>query len=200
VHDWTVFRPVRARRLKPANAQALLTVSAHRDLIHPGRPVNGIGFRRRLQALVAIGWSINQVATELGMSRQAVGVALRPGQMVMAANAACMRAVYDRLWDQSPPQDTPTRRAQVAHARRRARQRGWYPALAWDDDTIDDPGAPPDRGAIVSRQQALYEDGRELLAASYSITAAALRLGVSRDYLDKVLRRAGSSNDQRRSA
>jgi DNA-binding transcriptional regulator YdaS (Cro superfamily) len=94
------------------------------------------GTRRRLQALVALGWSQNQLAATLGASPSVVsqlvlGATYRHVEYATAANVA---ALYDELSMTPGP---------CARARDRAARLGYVPPLAWAEGTIDDPRATP---------------------------------------------------------
>lgn len=125
-------------------AQKLLAVTP--DLAPPAR-VPGIGTARRIQALVAIGWPLPELAARLGWTLANLcdrAVCRRP--CVAVRNARLVADLYDRL-SMTPPTGPQADRARV-----RARRRGWVPPLAWDDDTIDDLRATPrgTRPAVTS--------------------------------------------------
>lgn len=102
--------------------------------------VDACGTRRRLRALAWMGWSWADIGAQIGCSHQAVsGYTLRG--KVTRDTAAKVAAVYDLLWN---------RRGPSPKAAARARTNGWQPALAWSDDTIDDPRARPTR-MVASR-------------------------------------------------
>lgn len=103
--------------------------------------VDASGTRRRIQALVALGWPQNELARRLSVHCQWLSAALLQTR-VAAKSADAVRALYDQLWDAVPELDgIPAFHA--ARARETAAQRGWVSPLAWDDDTIDDPTAVP---------------------------------------------------------
>lgn len=104
--------------------------------------VDGTGTRRRLQALIVAGWSVQLLAARTDVDRQALDRALaqRP---VQAKTARAVTALYDDLWDKLPPETTTGEKISAARSRRRAAAQAWAPALAWDDDTIDDPDTLP---------------------------------------------------------
>lgn len=100
--------------------------------------VDSTGTQRRLRALAAVGWRYADIADEVGASRTRIGhlaVGLFP--TVHRDTAAAIADVYDRLSMTAGPSD---------RSRAVAAGRGWPPPLAWDDETIDDPAARPDRG------------------------------------------------------
>jgi len=107
--------------------------------IWPGMP-DAIGTTRRLQALAALGWAPSELARRTGVNRSTIEHLIK-GRVQRTALATvkvkAVAAIYEQLsMSQGPSQmwrDT-------------AAKRGWTPPLAWDDDTIDDPDAKPDRG------------------------------------------------------
>lgn len=112
------------------------------DDLGAGTPVDSTGTRRRLQALMALGWSVNRIARAAGADQQAMCHALAGG-MVTARTARTVRDVYDDLWDQAPPALSRGDRVAAGRTRARAARAGYLPPMAWDDDTIDDPATHP---------------------------------------------------------
>lgn len=143
------------------------------------RLVDATGTRRRLQALSALGWSMDAVAPYFGVGLAAVHK-WRIAEQVNTTTAERVRAVYDHL---SLTQG-PSRRSQLNAARM-----GWPPPLAWDDDSIDNPDAGPAEGWRRTRQDDLRaaREDRERRSAeirrlnSLGLTAGliAQRMGVS---------------------
>lgn len=108
------------------------------------------GTRRRLQALMRNGWSFGLLASRLGFNRQVLWRRLAGWTRVTERTAAQVAALYDELWDQAPPERTRHEKRAATMARQYARDHGFPPALAWDDDEgphfIDDPAATPAPG------------------------------------------------------
>jgi len=92
------------------------------------------GTRRRLQALVAIGWPTAALAGRLGIPSTEVSRLCHHAHRVYPHTIQRVGQLYTQL-SMNPG---PSRRA-----RRRAEVAGWAPPLAWDDNTIDDPAATP---------------------------------------------------------
>lgn len=138
--------------------------------------VHGIGTRRRLQALAAIGYSASHVGREFGISGSAVALTMKH-EYVNASTAARVKELFDR-WQLTPgPSDA---------VRRLAKRRGYLPPLAWDEDTIDDPNAQPYDMTVVD-PNAWYEDYLELKELGKSDELIAERLGYSLDTLKTKL-------------
>ena len=105
--------------------------------IWPGMP-DAIGTARRLQALAALGWPPSELARRTGVSRSTFEHIVKGHiQRTSAGVVAAVSDLYEELSMTPGPSD---------HWRRMAADKGWTPPLAWDDDTIDDPDAKPDRG------------------------------------------------------
>ncbi|MFF3443591.1 hypothetical protein [Streptosporangium sp. NPDC002721] len=178
-----------SRRIRPATAERILALHPSPGLLGDGVTVDPTGTRRRLQALVATGWSQSKLANRLGMNRANFGKMLA-SSTVTTGTARRARELYDELWNQAPPQDHHRDKGAASRARTYAAARRWAPPLAWDDDSIDDPTAAPDWGAKTSRDLALLENSDELIRQGYTLQQAAERLEVSRDYLSKARGRA----------
>lgn len=142
------------KRVRPETAAALLAVRADLDTLADRAHVDAAGTRRRLQALIAIGWSQSKLAERLGMRRSNLTKTMR-GTRVTAANARAVRDLYDRLWDADPAAHGVTAQA-IVRSRNTARANGWPPPAAWDDDLIDLP--EPELHAELERRAAAMDD------------------------------------------
>ncbi|WP_217235418.1 hypothetical protein [Streptomyces sp. AC555_RSS877] len=102
------------------------------------RDVNATGTMRRLRALVAIGWPIDQLAPQLGIFPTALGNITR-GELanVRATTADTVALHYQHLIRRPGPSN---------RSRILARKKGWHGPAAWDDN-IDDPNAQPEECA-----------------------------------------------------
>lgn len=113
----------------------------YRALIGHPATVSVIGARRRVQALQAIGHSHSAIARAAGVPTCTVrNVLLRESPTVYASTHAAIARAFDHLALVVPVGHGPTR------VRNAAARLGYQPPFAWDDDTIDDPKAKPNRG------------------------------------------------------
>lgn len=97
---------------------------------------NPIGTTRRLQALVALGYSQRHLADLLSSHQSWVSKLLdNERNHVNAGTAQRIADLYNRISMTPGPCD---------RARRAAQIKGWAPPLAWDEDAIDDPRAQAD--------------------------------------------------------
>jgi transcriptional regulator with XRE-family HTH domain len=180
-----------SRRIRPETEAAILGVKPSPDTLAASAPVDAAGTHRRVRALVALGWSQQRLSTRLGMERGNFFTLMERRDRVTAATARAVRALYDELWDQAPPESSHREKAAASRARNYARARGWAPPMAWDDDAIDDPQAVPagwQRRARLGSAE-IAAEGRELLALGLTRRQAAERLGVSLAALEMALRR-----------
>lgn len=137
------LRPV--TKLRPATAQALLAVRL--DLAG-GVRVDATGTRRRLQALVALGWSRSTLSGRLGMTPANTSQLYRHARVSQRTHRA-VGALYEQLSMVRPPAQTHRQKISVARSLRTAREMGWAPPLAWDEEALDDPAARPRRDYLA---------------------------------------------------
>ncbi|MEJ1087028.1 hypothetical protein WDU99_01710 [Microbacterium sp. Mu-80] len=130
------------KRIRSDTAARLLAVRPDLNLLADGAFIDATGYRRRLQALVAHGWTLPAIArttngevSEFRLSRWI------HANLITAANARTIITIFDRLELATPPHTTAQERAWAQRARRLAMRRRWAPALAWDD--IDTDPTPP---------------------------------------------------------
>lgn len=101
-----------------------------------GRPrtIDATGTRRRIQALMSIGWSGGRIMAELGWPGANLGAQFYQQARVHRRTAERVSAVYVRLADTPGPS---------SRTRKLAARKGWLEPLWWDADTIDDPAYNP---------------------------------------------------------
>lgn len=138
-----LVRPRTERHIvRRTTAELLLAVELTPEALGPRALVDGLGSRRRLQALVTMGWSPHRLAGLVSMPAGRIGAVLQGEQVTVASHEAIGR-LFDRLWNVTPPQRTRGERAAAARARNYAAARRWLPPLAWDDpDTDVEPPVP----------------------------------------------------------
>lgn len=103
--------------------------------------IDSTGTRRRVEALAVRGWARHLIAAKAGLGEQAFRKACNKDR-VSARIARAVAAVYDAWWDQDPL-DHGVPLNSVVRVRRDAERFGFHSALAWDDESIDDPNASP---------------------------------------------------------
>lgn len=136
------------RRIKRENAERILAVKPDISLLAPGHPIPARGTHRRIQALVARGWSQSKIAERISMERSNFGMMMQRDQVTVSTHRT-VAALFDELWDQLPPMDEWRDRAAYSRTIRHAQDRRWLPPLAWDDiDNDVEPPVPDDEGGI----------------------------------------------------
>jgi hypothetical protein len=164
------------QRVRADVAEAVLAISLHDPLrkLPVSGYLDGTGTRRRLRALVAIGWSLPQLAERVGGHRKWLQRVVTTDVQVHADTAHAVRQLYERLWNMPGPSQ---------RARAWARERGWAPPMAWDEDALDRPDARPAEAPRANRRgrdrYALWESSEEMLAQGVPLEVVAERLEVS---------------------
>jgi hypothetical protein len=125
-------------KVRRETAQALLQLRPDLELLAPVAYVDATGTHRRIQALMAAGWSLSQQAQHLGVAPTNLPAVLHRTR-VFARTALAVRAMYDRLASQPPAETNQRERIAASRARNYAAARGWPPPIWWDDDELDTP-------------------------------------------------------------
>lgn len=177
-----------SKRVRTQTADKILAVTPSLDLVAPGAHVDGTGTRRRLQALVAVGWPQVSLARIAEVDKLTINDQVNEAfSTAYGSTARTVRALYNQLWNVDPTTYGVARRW-IEEARALAVAKGWAPPGAWDDDYIDSPAATPDLGEHVDRYTAIAEDARWLMTEhQYTAGQAAHRLGITSDHLYRAL-------------
>lgn len=189
VHESTIHNLRRQETVSRRVAQNLASVTP------PG--IARYGLQRRLQALVASGWSIRALERRAGVKtgRFRQIACFDRAAVMLTDSAPIIVALYDELWDVSPPETTRAERHSRAYALITARRRGWVPPMAWDD--IDDPTTQPAEGwerrpeTSWTPRSETAEDALELLGQGCIPETICARLGKSPAAVAKALARTG---------
>jgi plasmid maintenance system antidote protein VapI len=181
-----------SKRVRSVTEQTILAITL--DLAG-GAKVDSVGTTRRIQALVAIGWSQSKIAARLGVN-PANFLGLAHGRTgVTTARAKAIADLYDELWNTTPPRAG--HRDKIAYARsvRYAALAGWSVPMAWDEDTIDNPTALPDLGQsapLNGRPNKFSIEDIDFILDNDPLTIDQLadRLHVTRDTIEHRLARS----------
>lgn len=151
--------------------------------------IDATGTRRRIQSLMALGWTSDEIGVATGaMSGKHIQQTSYKAR-VRLDTARLIATAYRQL------SATPGTSSQT---RGRANRAGWPPPMAWDDGTgehgIDNPAATPWPMTEGRRGVAeVVEEVRNLIGTD-TVDSIAKRLGYAdRKSLSKVIRRAGYS-------
>jgi lambda repressor-like predicted transcriptional regulator len=123
-------------RVRADIAAAILAVPADPDLSAHRDPR---GTHRRIQALVAQGWSLARLGEYLGTAPTVVRRTLERAWVTQDTHER-VAAVFAELWDKEPPRDGRGNAISYSRSRAYAARKGWVGPLAWDD--IDHDEAP----------------------------------------------------------
>lgn len=165
-----------AIKVRPDTAKRLLAVTINEHA--PGAIVDATGTRRRLQALVALGWTQTKLAASIGWTTANLNNLILSDDDVTRATADLVADLYERLSMRPGPS---TRASAVA------RRRGWAPPLAWDN--IDDPAEQPAE-LRNPRQGVAVEDVLELYDAGETVAAIAQRFSIAASSVHTMIGRA----------
>lgn len=128
---------VPSKRITPRVEQKILAVRL--DLADGAR-VDSVGAVRRVQALVALGWSQSKICVRLGIQRSNfTDISQGRRTEITVAHDKAIRALYAEWSMQLPPQAEWRDKISASRARNFAKAAGWLPPLAWDDDELDGP-------------------------------------------------------------
>ena len=175
-------------------ADALLAVKPqeiHRRTSPEGF-VPAAGARRRIRALLAIGWTHQDMHARSGV-RTAILLS-QAGEWISRRNHDAISDLHEALWATPGPSEK---------TRGQARARGYLPPMAWDDDTIDDPGATaeidpagPGRGnPRIDIDEVLW-----LLDGGTPIEDVARRLGVTVASIERHAERHNRAHELRKAS
>lgn len=183
--------------VKVATEQRILAVRPQDIFNRPNARghVPAVGARRRLQALMVMGWRHQDLIPMLGFLT--TNLNHQAGDLISQQKHNAMKDLYDRLWNVNGPA-SPASLGRIAKA-------GYAPPLAWDDDGIDDPNAAPDLGAkvygqgrttagAIRRSDAIVEDTEFLLEDGCTWPEILTRLCIKEDALERLIQRAGRSD------
>ena len=126
----------------------------HRHMTAAGRVgvfnrlVDATGTRRRIQALMCLGWSQSELHRRSGIHQEVFSEHLYSAT-VTSKSRDRVAALYEDLSHLIPPTDTMSQRISVNRTRALAQRRGWAPPLAWDDIDNDPEPAAADNKAEV---------------------------------------------------
>lgn len=129
-----------SKRIRPGTEAKILAVQL--DLAD-GANVDSTGAVRRIQALVALGWSQSKIAARMGILRSNFTDLAQGRTEITVAHDKGIRALYDEWSMTLPPQEKHRDKIAASRSRNYAVAHGWVPPLAWDDESIDDSAAAP---------------------------------------------------------
>ena len=159
------------------------------------RIVGPTGTRRRVQALVALGWTYGRIGEPLGVTAGAVyRLATNYSPTIVRTTAERVAAVYEDMSMTLPPRETRVQKRDAAYAQTVARKRGWVTPLAWDDiDTDAEPYRAPTSWhpkRHTWKREDLLEEWAHLTSLGVAPEQAARQLGVTVEAVERAEFRA----------
>lgn len=114
-----------------------------------GRPriVSATGTRRRIEALMWLGWSGHVIGQRLGMTGNNV-TRIRQSETLTSTMAGRVARLFDELCMTLPTGNVQA----ITNVRNIARRRGYLPPLAWDDIDHDPEPARAERDGLKHEQ------------------------------------------------
>jgi transposase len=193
-----MLQRARRGRLASVHARTEAAILAVRPGVEHARYTPATGTARRLQALIAIGYGIEDLSRRVRVNRSAVtAIITGDAALVRHTTAAAAEAVYAELWDRPNIPKPRYARAAATRARRLAEASGWAPPLAWEDDEIDNPSAEPIWGEMANasaRRRQILEDADWLYRSGTPAAEAARRIGVTAATIAMYARSAGRAD------
>lgn len=144
------------------------------------------GTKRRIQALAAIGWPQEQVASQAGLGGKYMSQLLKRTH-VHSRTAAAIARLYDEV-SGSKPEKFGIRKVSADRAQARARANNWAPPKYWAKfpDAIDDPHFTPEYG--MTKPELRAEEAAWLVTtAGLPRNEVAARLGMTFGEVDDAL-------------
>ena len=128
-----------SQRIRADRARRIMSVSLDLDLVAARARVDATITRRKLEALVAMGWTKSALGARLGIARENTGMLFLRGE-VSGHRARQVRDLFNELWDKRPDRRDGYYYRQLRHAERH----GYVTALAWNDiEDLSEPQPKP---------------------------------------------------------
>jgi hypothetical protein len=183
-------RPQHITKMLRTNANLLMALRYDTLTAAPGVRVNSLGTNRRVQALVAAGYSLTWIATQIDWSCSNL-TALLERASVEVKTAVKINTLFENYAYKPCQPTTKVQRYSVTRSLNLAKKNGWVTAMAWDD--IDRDARPPTVDGIpiidtvivetlVSGQTVPVPHGTKKLYAK-----AMLQYGVTPTFVCRVL-------------
>lgn len=176
----------KVKRVRPVTARAILAVSL--DQSDLGRHwMDARSTRRRLQALHALGYSVESLEKMTGFSKANMRrVMFGDRRMVHGETADKVRAAYETHSMRLPVASNRFEQGHITRARTRAERLGWPPPLGWDD--IDRDEAPASSGSkrTTWKSEDLITEYEHLLSLGVSKEQAQRQLGIGKERIEQA--------------
>lgn len=152
-----------------------------RQYLYGPLTVDSRGTRRRIRALMALGWSTTQLDEALGQKRTYTASVVASPNPIRRTTAQRYAALYAQFSMSLPPTETRYQKQRATRVRNLARRNGWSPPLAWNDiDTDEEPQGLRDHDADTGRSDPLNRRASllEMVERGDGLSAVCRQLGV----------------------
>lgn len=129
--------PPRARVSRHVH-DAVLAVRPSLETLAGGALTGSTGTRRRIQALVWMGYSISYQAERIGVYPSSLHKSMHK-TTVAAATAKAISRLYVEIENRPRIGHDQRTRISITRSKSMARRNGWLPPAAWEEDLMDDP-------------------------------------------------------------
>jgi hypothetical protein len=178
------------KRVTREKAEKILAVQPIVENLGSRRPLPALGAHRRVQALVTRGWSLSKIAARLDMDIANFWQVMQ-SERIGAGLHLRIAALYDELWDQSPPHELWHDAAAYTRTINYAKRKGYLPPLTWDDiDTDPEPELDVVKQGRATAEEIL-DDVAFLLEGGESAEQVAAIVGRKIGSLAKLAERNG---------
>lgn len=150
------------RNLAPSKRvryETAVRIQVVQPVLAGGARVDPTGARRRLQGLVAAGWSQSKLAERLGIIRANFQHTMFSNPELTARTVRAIEDLYDELWNVEPPRASHRDKIAYSRAVNYARAHGWAAPGAWLGIDIDDPAAHPNATGYDDERVTAVMDG-----------------------------------------
>lgn len=181
------------KRVSARNSERILATPPPDRPDPKGKGVDPTGARRRLQALMALGWSGHRIATHAGVSRSTIFNVLADKPLHASVRDRIITAYQDMQHLLPEARDEGEARA-ITRTLNRARKAGWAPPAAWDEEDLDNPEAPEPTATTDTRRadyEEVFDEWLFLVELGTNHEEATERVGVSNL---RTLRRAARNH------
>lgn len=178
------------KRVAREKAERILAVQPIVENLGARRPIPSTGAHRRVQALVTRGWSLSKIAGRLDM-QIANFWKVMSSDRIGADLHLRIAALYDELWNQTPPHESWHDAAAYTRTLNYAKKKGYLPPLAWDDIDTD---PEPERDVVKQGRataEEILDDVAFLLEGGESAEQVAAIVGRKFGTLAKLAERHG---------
>ncbi|MGB3414060.1 MAG: hypothetical protein WBA28_05030 [Microbacteriaceae bacterium] len=175
------------KRIGRERAEKILAVQPSLDTLLDGAYIPSLEYRRKLQSLVRIGWSMSKLGARLGITPQNMNPVMHSNRMMTVRLARQINTLWEELWDRKPVNSELHDRIAYVRSVNYAKARRWLSPLELEfmDEETEEAGVD-----MIAVELAMKGDDvrlnkeerriaiRKMNHLGYSDKAIAERLGI----------------------